>query len=141
MQSGKCKKQCAWGQCACDCPQCQHGTAEHQGPSRESQTAWFKTNSSIIAPKRRKNSEILALTARTRGVAGAVNETHVCPHQTNLHGFALRTRDLRAMDADAKLVKKHFGTSGLSSSTLTMSIPTTCAFVRLPCICPRPTGL
>lgn len=89
------QKQCAWDKCTCDCPQCQHQASR-------------KSNASLTAQGARKNPGILALTAGARGFTRGVMP-HVCPHQTNLHDFSLRTRDFRSVDADAKLVKRHFG--------------------------------
>lgn len=57
----------------------------------------------------RKVLGMLSATACAPNTAGHVEPRYGCLHFKNLRAFGIRTRDFRALDADAKSVKKHFG--------------------------------
>jgi hypothetical protein len=95
------QKRCTEGTCACDFEA--HDAFEHT--SRRQPRLASRETVSIG-----EIDEILAANIPSPFCTdGCTKLRHVCPHYENVRNFSLRTRDFRALDADAKLVRKYFG--------------------------------
>jgi hypothetical protein len=98
------QKRCTVGSCTCNFET--HDAFEHTD-RRQSRLASRETVS--IG----EIDDILAANVPSPSCTNDTDECtklrHVCPHYANVCNFSLRTRDFRALDADAQLVKRHFG--------------------------------
>jgi hypothetical protein len=98
------QKRCTEGACACEFEA--HNTFEHTG-RRKSRLASRETVS--IG----EIDDILGANVPSLSCTNDTDECtklqHVCPHYANICNFSLRTRDFRALHADAQLVRKYFG--------------------------------
>jgi hypothetical protein len=72
--------------------------------------ALFARSEGIVVPMRDTAQSLdPMLPTCTSNSTGCTTLRHVCPHYANVRDFAIRTRDFRVLDADAKLVKRCFG--------------------------------
>jgi hypothetical protein len=99
------QKKCTEGSCACEFEA--HHAFEHMG-RRQSRLTSRETVSvgeidDILAANFPSSSSC------TNDTDGCTKLRHVCPHYANICNFSQRTRDFRALDADAQLVRKYFG--------------------------------
>lgn len=99
------QKNCTEGNCACFPESCEpFDPCLHRHKPLPASCAAVP----IGAFDRTLGLEIRSLT-RTTSSARSARLRSGCAHHANVRNFALRTRDFRALESDARLVKKYFG--------------------------------
>lgn len=103
------QKKCTEGTCACDFDAQElldPRVKRHQSLLASSEATQIGEIDQILGLEAPSSST----TCTIDSAAGCAKLHHVClPHYENVRNFSLRTRDFRALDADARLMKRHFG--------------------------------
>lgn len=103
------QKNCTLRRCGCECSEHYHNPAVPRRLLRRARSASSMPNSTGREDGRSQTSGMPSAAARNTDIEVHLKSHDNCSHPKNVSAFVLRTRDCRAVDTDAKNIKKHFG--------------------------------